>query len=149
VVTEDIENFRFNTMLARLMEYTHFLGRIRDSGNVAREDWEQALESLVLMMAPAAPHIAEELWERLGRPYSVHQQAWPAWDEDAAQSRTFTLVVQVNGKLRDRFDVAIDIPEREAIELAMTSAKVISHVEGHNVQKVLFVPNRLVNIVVN
>ncbi|HWO71928.1 MAG TPA: leucine--tRNA ligase [Dehalococcoidia bacterium] len=148
VVTEDMEAFRFNTMLARLMEFTTYLARVREAGNVGRMAWERAVETLLLLVAPAAPHIAEELWERTGRPYSIHQQAWPQWDEALAAAETFTLVVQVNGKLRDRFDVPVDISEEQAKEMALASPKVQPHVQGHQVQRVLYVPGRLVNIVV-
>ena len=149
VVTDDIENFRFNTMLARLMEFTTYLGRVREASNVGRRAFDQAVESLLLMMAPAAPHIAEELWSRTGHAYSVHQQAWPEANPELAKSETFTLVVQVNGKLRDKFDdVSVDIGEEEAKALALGSPRVQSQVEGHEIQRVLFVPRRLVNIVV-
>jgi leucyl-tRNA synthetase len=110
--------------------------------------WQEAVESLLLMIAPSAPHIAEELWQRTGRPYSIHKQAWPEYDEALAASETFTLVVQVNGKLRDRFDVPVDIGEEEAKALAFASPKVTAHTEGHEILRVLFVPRRLVNIVV-
>jgi leucyl-tRNA synthetase len=148
IVTDDIEDFRFNTMIARLMEYTSFLTKARDAGNVSPSAWRDAVETLVLMLAPPAPHIAEELWERLGKPYSVHQQAWPAYDESLAASETYTLVVQVNGRLRDRFDVSVDTTEDEAKELALTSPRVTPHLEGKQIDRVLFVPRRLVNIVV-
>jgi leucyl-tRNA synthetase len=99
-------------------------------------------------MAPAAPHIAEELWERTGHAYSVHQQSWPQANADLAKSETFTLVVQVNGKVRDKFDVSVDISETEAKEMALASPRVQSQVEGKTIDRVLFVPRRLVNIVV-
>jgi leucyl-tRNA synthetase len=148
-VTADIEAFRFNTMLARLMEFTSYMGRVRDAGNVGREAWDQAVESLLLMIAPPAPHIAEELWQRTGHEYSIHQQSWPQWDESLAAAETYTLVVQVNGKVRDKFDVPVDIAEDEAKEMALSSPRVRPHVEGHEVQRVLFVPKRLVNVVVS
>jgi leucyl-tRNA synthetase len=148
VVTDDIDDFRFNTMLARLMEFTTYLGKVREADNVGRTAFDQAVESLLLMMAPAAPHIAEELWERTGHNYSIHQQAWPEANADLAKSETFTLVVQVNGKVRDKFDVSVDIGEAEAKELAMNSARVQAQTDGHEIVRVLFVPRRLVNIVV-
>jgi leucyl-tRNA synthetase len=147
-VTADLDAFRFNTMLARLMEFTTYLGKVRDTANVGREAWERAVESLLLMIAPPAPHIAEELWQRTGHVYSVHQQDWPTYDESLAAAETYTLVVQVNGKVRDKFDVAVDIPESEARELALSSPRVRPYVEGKELQRVLFVPRRLVNIVV-
>jgi leucyl-tRNA synthetase len=148
IVTEDMDNFRFNTLLARLMEFTTYLGKVREADNVGREAWERAVESLLLMIAPAAPHIAEELWERTGHPYSIHQQAWPEADADLARAETFTLVVQVNGKVRDKFEVPVDITEDAAKEMAFASANVQRQIEGKPVDRVLFVPRRLVNIVV-
>jgi leucyl-tRNA synthetase len=102
----------------------------------------------MLMLAPSAPYIAEEMWARTGRAYSIHQQPWPKWDAALAAAETFTLVVQVNGKLRDRFEVAVDIGEEEAKTLALSSPRVAAHIEGKQVERVLFVPKRLVNIVV-
>jgi len=147
-VSDDLDGFRFNTMLARLMEYTNYLGRVREAGSVGRTAWAEAVEALLLLVAPSAPHIAEELWERTGRPYSVHTQAWPAWDEALARAETYTLVVQVNGKLRDRIEVPADISEAQARELALASPKVRAHTEGRAVERVFFVPRRLVNVVV-
>ena len=146
--TEDIDRLHFNTMIAALMEFTNFLGRVRDSGPVDRAAWREATDTLVLMLAPSVPHIAEEMWTRRGHDYSVHGQAWPAWDEDLARAETFTLVVQVNGKLRDRFEAPVDIGEEEARSLALASPKVQAHTSGREIERVLFVPRRLVNIVV-
>jgi leucyl-tRNA synthetase len=147
-VTEDIERLHFNTMVSSLMEFTNFLGDARDAGPVDRAAWDEAVETLLLMAAPSAPYMAEELWARRGRPYSIHQQRWPAYDESLAAAETFTLVVQVNGKLRDRFEVPVDISEAEAREMALASPRVRAHTEGHEVLRVLYVPRRLVNIVV-
>jgi len=130
------------------MEYTNHLVRAREAGNVGPAAWSAAIETLLLMIAPAAPHIAEELWSRVGRGYSVHQQAWPSYNDALAASETFTLVVQVNGKLRDKFEAPVDISEAEARELAFASPKVQAHTEGHTIDRVLFVPRRLLNIVV-
>jgi leucyl-tRNA synthetase len=148
IVTEDMESFRFNTMIAHLMEFTSYLGRVREADNVSREAWGLAIESLLLMMAPPAPHIAEELWARTGHVYSVHQQSWPEWNPELAKAETYTLVVQVNGKVRDRFEVPVDITEHAAKEMAMSSPRVENLVQGKQVDRVLFVPRRLVNIVV-
>ena len=148
IVTEDLDNFRFNTMLARLMEFTTYLGKVREADNVGRAAWDQAVESLLLMMAPAAPHIAEELWERTGHAYSIHQQSWPEANAELAKADTFTLVVQVNGKVRDKFDAPVDIAEDAAKEMALSSANVERQIAGKQIERVLFVPRRLVNIVV-
>jgi leucyl-tRNA synthetase len=146
-VTEDLEAFRFNTAIAALMEHTNYLLGIR--GEVGEELWNDALRTFVLVLAPFAPHHAEEMWAALGEPYSVHEQAWPSWDESLIAAEQITLVVQVNGKLRDRIVVPADIAEEEAKELALSSAKVRPHVEGRELRKSVYVPGRLVNLVVS
>jgi leucyl-tRNA synthetase len=146
--TEDIEHFRFNTMIAALMEMTNGMTHARDAGPVDRSAWSEGIESLLLMLAPLAPHMAEELWARSGRPYSVHRQSWPKWDEDLAREEEATLVVQVNGKVRDRIQVPTGIDEAGARELAQTSQLVRKHLEGVEIKRVIYVPGKLVNIVV-
>ena len=148
VVSDDLDNFRFNTMVARLMEYTTALARAKEAGNISRPVWQDAIRTLLLLIAPSVPHLAEELWARTGGAASVHEQAWPVWDESLVVAETFTLVVQVNGRLRDRFDVPVDVSEDEARELALASPKVRSHTEGKVIERILFVPRRLINIVV-
>jgi leucyl-tRNA synthetase len=145
--TDDMEHFRFNTLIAALMEMTNQMTQVRDAGPVDRGAWAEAVGALLLMLAPLAPHIGEELWERSGRPYSVHRQTWPAWDEDLAREEQVTLVVQVNGKVRDRIQVTADIDEARAKELALASPVVQRHIAGRNVRRVVYVPGKLVNIV--
>ena len=100
-----------------------------------------------MLMAPFTPHIAEELWARTGRPYSIHLQDWPKWDEAVAAEETITLVVQVNGKVRDRLQVPAGISAEEAKERALTSEGAQRHTAGKEVIKVIYAPGRLVNIV--
>jgi len=100
------------------------------------------------MIAPAAPHIAEEIWARLGKPYSIHEQSWPTWDESLAASETFTLVVQVNGKLRDRIEAPAEAPKEELLRMARESEKVAKHLDGQEIVKEIVVPGKLVNLVV-
>jgi len=107
----------------------------------------EGVEKLLLLLAPIAPHITEELWEKLGNPYSIHMQSWPKWDEELAKEEIITLVVQVDGKVRDRFQVPADITEEEAREMALNSPKVRRHLEGKEVKQVVFIPGKLVNIV--
>jgi len=147
-VTEDIEGFRFNTMLARLMEFTSHLARVKDSGQIDPAVWNESVETLLLLIAPPAPHIAEELWARRGKPYSIHQQRWPAFDAEQATDEMVTVVIQVNGKLRDRLSVPADATREQVEALAMQSEKVVSQVEGATVKNVVYVAGRLVNIVV-
>jgi leucyl-tRNA synthetase len=145
-VTEDLEAFRFNTAIAALMEQTNYLLAIK--GQVGEEEWGDALRTFALVLAPFAPHHAEEMWAAMGEPYSVHEQAWPAWDETLIAAEEITLVVQVNGKLRDRIEVPADITEEAATELALSSERVRLHVEGREIRKSIYVPGRLVNLVV-
>jgi leucyl-tRNA synthetase len=147
-VSEDIEDFRFNTMLARLMEFTNELGAALERGAVSAATWEEAIRTLLLMLAPSTPHIAEELWTRRGLPYSIHNQSWPCFDEELARAEEITLAVQVNGRLRDKLVVPADITEEEVRELALASDRVRAHLDGKSVKKVIYVPGRIVSIVV-
>jgi leucyl-tRNA synthetase len=145
-ITGDLEAFRFNTAIAALMEHTNYLLAVRS--RVEGGEWGDALRTFVLVLAPFTPHHAEEMWGSLGETYSVHEQAWPGYDEALIQADEITLVVQVNGKLRDRVTVAADISEEAARELALASTKVRPHVEGRELLKSVYVPGRLVNLVV-
>ena len=145
-VTEDLGAFRFNTAIAALMEHTNYSLAIK--GEVGEEEWNEALRAFVLVLAPFAPHHAEQMWGALGEAYSVHEQAWPAWDEALIRAEEITLVVQVNGKLRDRIEVPADITEETAKELALSSERVRPHVKGKELRKSVYVPGRLVNLVV-
>ena len=147
-VEDDLERFKFNTALAAMMELTNYMGKAWDEGGVAANTWQGAIEKLLLLLAPIAPHITEELWERTGHAYSIHSQMMPQWDEELARDEEITLVVQVNGKVRDRLQVAADIGEEEAKRLALESPRVQPHLEGKEVRQVVYVPGRLVNVVV-
>ena len=146
-VGEDVERFKFNTALAGLMEYTNALNLLWERKGVSSDHWNEAIEKLLLQIAPMAPHIAEELWEHTGHEYSVHQQMWPVWDPELAADEVVTLVVQVNGRVRDKIEVSVDITEDEATKVALKSHRVQPHVEGREVSKLIYVPGRLVNIV--
>jgi leucyl-tRNA synthetase len=146
--TGDMDRLRLNTMIAGLMELTNYLNKVKESANVPKKDWQNSIESLVIMIAPTAPHLAEELWHRLGHKESVHNQRWPQWDEALAKEDEITLVVQVNGKLRDRPTVPASITEEEAKKMAQTSEKVQPFLQGKTIVNVIYVPGKLVNIVV-
>ncbi len=146
-VTDDMEAFSFNTMVAALMEFNNYLLKAKETPVTAAEAWQEAIRTLILLLAPTAPHLAEELWERIGEPYSVHAQAWPRWDEKAAADEVITLVVQVNGKVRDHLSVVVGIAEEEAMRLALASAKIQQHLAGKQLVKTIFVPDKLMNIV--
>jgi len=147
-VTEDMERLRFNTMIASLMEFTNYLGKVKEASLISAEVWKESIDTLLLLLAPACPHIAEELWQQTGHSYSIHNQKWPKWDEELAKDEEVTLVVQVNGKLRDRIMVPASITEAEAKEKALGSQKIKVHLEGKKIIKTIYVAGKLVNLVV-
>ena len=147
-VTHDFETFEFNTIISALMELLNEMYKAREKGVAGSDAWDEALDIYLRMLAPVSPHVAEELWAYLAKPYSVHSQTWPEVDETAAAEEQITLVVQVNGKVRDRITVAVDIDEQEAKELALSSEAVSRYLQGQPPRKVILVPGKLVNIVI-
>jgi leucyl-tRNA synthetase len=146
-VSDDIGGFRFNTALAKLMELTNAIARARESGLAGTDVYADAVDTLLLLLAPIAPHISEELWARRGNEYSIHQQPWPAYDAALAASETIELPVQVNGKLRDRVVVTADTPAMEIERMALESERVQAYLDGRPPRRVIQVPGKLINIV--
>jgi leucyl-tRNA synthetase len=148
-VTYDFDEFQFNTIVSSLMELLNFMYDAREKGAYGTPAWEEAVDIYLRMMAPVTPHIAEELWvEMLGKPYSIHTQSWPEVDIEATKVDTIVLPVQVNGKLRDRVEVPVDVSEEDAKTAALASEGAQRFVEGKEIRKVIYIPGRLVNIVV-
>jgi leucyl-tRNA synthetase len=147
-VTHDFETFEFNTIISALMELLNVMYKAREQGAVGTPEWDEAQDIYLRMLAPVSPHVAEELWAYLGKSYSVHTQDWPNVDESAAAEQQITLVVQVNGKVRDRVVVPVDISDEDAKELALGSEAVGKYLGGKPPRKVILVPGKLVNIVV-
>ena len=145
-VTCDFDRFEFNTIISSLMELLNEMQRVKPE-TYGTPAWEESVELYLKLLAPVAPHISEELWERTGHPYSIHTQSWPKVDEDAAAQDEITLVVQVNGKVRDRITVPADISEDDAKNSALASEAVIKSLEGKQPRQVIYVKGRLVNIV--
>ncbi|MBI4337551.1 MAG: leucine--tRNA ligase, partial [Chloroflexi bacterium] len=146
-VYQDLDKFKFNTAIAALMELSNTLQDAWEQGRVTAEAWNDAIEKFLLMMAPLAPHLAEELWERTGRPYSIHTLLYPKWDDALTAEEQITLVVQVNGRVRDRLQVPAGIGEEEAKRVALESANVRRHLDNKQVAQVIYVAGRLVNVV--
>ncbi|MGE5398698.1 MAG: leucine--tRNA ligase [Chitinophagales bacterium] len=148
-VTEDIEKrFNFNTAISSIMELVNAMYQYREGGNVNPRVIGEALDAVVILLAPFAPHIAEELWSATNHSDSVHLQAWPAWDEEALQKDEVEIVVQVNGRLRDRIEVPVDMTREEVEKIALAREKVLEQTAGKTIVKVVTVPGKLVNIVV-
>ena len=141
-VVMDLERFKFNTAIAALMELTNELSPAYEASGVSRRVWRDAVRALLLLLAPLAPHIAEELWERNGWPYSIHQQLLPVWDETLAASEEATLVVQVDGKVRDRITISVGIGEDEAKARALASERVLAYTRGAQPAMIVYVPGR-------
>ncbi|HEX8598243.1 MAG TPA: leucine--tRNA ligase [Chloroflexia bacterium] len=147
-VTNDMQRFHFNTSVSAIMELSNAMQSYREAHGPETAAYSIAATNLLLLIAPMSPHIAEELWHRSGGQGSVHIQAWPQFNEELAASDVITLVIQVNGKLRDRIEVPADVSEDEATTLALASPKVQQFLEGGTPRQVRYVPGRLVNIVV-
>ncbi len=147
-VGEDIPNFQFNTAIAELMTLTNVMGKLKSEAMVATTVWEEGVRKLLLLLAPIAPHIADELWERRGFAGSVHQQTWPEFDAAALEQDTLTLAVQVSGKRRGEVTVPKDADKDAVLAAAKTEPNVARHLEGKQVVREIVVPGRLVNIVV-
>ncbi|MBI5950682.1 MAG: leucine--tRNA ligase [Chloroflexi bacterium] len=147
-VTHDFENFEFNTIISSLMELLNEMYKAREAGAVGTDEWSEAQEIYLKMLSPVAPHIAEELWSQLGKPYSIHTQAWPQVDEAAAKEDSIELPVQVNGKVRDRIKVPAEATEEEIKSAALASEIVQKFLEGKEPKKVIVAKGRLVSVVV-
>jgi leucyl-tRNA synthetase len=148
-ISEDFEKFQFNTIVSSLMELLNFMYHARERGAYGTAVWEEAKDIYLRMMAPVTPHIAEELWvEVCGKTYSIHIMPWPEVDEAATIEDMITLPVQVNGKLRDRVEVPVEVSEEDAKSAALNTAGVRKFIDGKDIRKVIYIPGRLVNIVV-
>ncbi len=144
----DTRRFHYNTTLARLDELVNAMTKFGREGDAARDPaLLYAAHALPVLLAPFAPHIAEELWSRLGYETSVHLATWTAFDAAALALATIELVVQVNGKIRGRLAVAPDVPEEQALALAKADANVASYLEGKTIRKAIFVPGKLISFV--
>ena len=140
-VGDDLEALKYNTAIAALMEYTTYLRQRQEPAS------QQELRTLTLLLAPLAPHLAEELWAKLGGAFSVHSQAFPTYDPAQLVARTATVVVQVDGRVRDRLTVPAGSGQQEVADRAMALPSVQKHLQGAQVERVVFVPDRLLNIV--
>jgi leucyl-tRNA synthetase len=147
VVTEDYEKLSFNTAIARLMELVNQAYRYRQVGGGHPSVMRTLIETLLKLLAPMAPYISEEQWHRLGHEGSIHFERWPDYDPALAAEEEVTMVVQVDGKVRDTIQVPVDISEAEMLERALASEKVRAHLDGNEPAKVITRPPRLISLV--
>lgn len=147
-VTDDLSNFRFNTAIAALMELNNMLVRLKDTAVSGSAVWEESIDAMLLMMAPIFPHISEELWQRRGHGTSVHLQSWPQGNVEKSRASEVAVVIQINGKVREKLVVPLDTPAETIQSEALALESVRKWIDGKGVRKVVVVPNKLVNIVV-
>ena len=148
-VTRDIEDEKFNTAVASMMEMVNGLYKIKESQEIDMSDeWRFALESLIQILAPFAPHITEELWHEMGHDDTVHVGRWPKWDEKYLKSSVMTIIVQVNGKLRAKLELPSDMDKQGVEEAALADENVQKFTNNKPPKKMVYVPGKLVNIVV-
>jgi leucyl-tRNA synthetase len=124
------------------------LYKLKNQSFGKNELWKNALENIVICVAPFAPHFSEELWEQLGHSTTIHKDTWPRWDEDLIKEEMITLAIQINGKVRGEITVAADITNDEAITKAKSDAKIAEYLSGKEIKKAIYVPGRLVSLVV-
>ena len=142
VVNRGLEEFSFNTAIAEQMKFKNALKAALRAGQIGPETWNSVMSRVIRLMAPFAPHIAEELWERLGNGYSVHLQSWPEYDADKAREEQVELVVLINGKPRGTIEVAVDIEQERALELALASEAAQRSLAGNPPRRTIFIPGR-------
>ncbi|MDP2681391.1 MAG: leucine--tRNA ligase [Deltaproteobacteria bacterium] len=144
-VTEDLERFHFNTAIAALMEFVNFLYKWEDK---AASTYKNAIENLLILLSPFAPHACEELWQGIGELDTVFNMSWPSYDESALKKEEALVVVQINGKLRGRINVAIDTSQEEVERLVLEDKKIAEWLDGKGVKKMVYVKNKIMNVVV-
>ena len=152
-VTEDIsERLNLNTAISAIMELTneiyHYQNNV-DENEVNLKLIDETIRNLILLLAPFAPHMAEELWSLLGNNNYVYREKWPEYDEKALKKDTVTIVVQINGRVRDKIQVDAEIAEEELREKVLKSPKVKNYTEEQDIKKIIVIPGKLVNLVVN
>ena len=147
-VSQDLRDLNFNTAIAAQMELVNELYRIKAEDDYAAKDWQWALETLLQLLAPFAPHVAEELWHELGHAGSIHTSTWPVHDEKYLTRETITIVIQVNGKLRGKIEVAADADEATVTAGAKADEKTAVYLQGKEPRKTIYVPGKLVNFVI-
>ncbi len=150
-VTNDLKELGFNTAISALMEAVNGLYKLKSELNfgLAHETWQTSLENLVQLLAPLAPHIAEELWSELGHETSVHLSPWPKWDEKLVTEDVMIIVIQINGKLRAKIGVPVDLSKDEIIKFAKSHEVVAEYLKGKKIKKEIYVPGRLISFVVD
>ena len=143
-----MDSFKFNTAIASLMEMTNELSHAKEQNAISQSLWQECVEKVLLMAAPIAPHISEELWEINGHAFSIHNQRFPEWDPALTKQEGITLIIQINGKVREKIEARSGISLDKARELALTSERIKPLINGRPIKKTIFVPDKLLNFVI-
>ena len=141
-IDEEMEDTKFNTIIAAFMEFTNLCREKKD------EVSKDTIEKLLIILSPFAPHICEELWSQLGHKESICKEKWPKFDKKLIKDERVTMIIQINGKMRDKMEVDSEISEEEAKKLAISLEKVNNWIAGREIKKVVFVKGKLLNIVI-
>jgi leucyl-tRNA synthetase len=141
-IDSDLETMKFNTIISSFMEFINFCLENKE------EIGKDAIERILLLLAPFAPHITEELWHQLGYEDSIHNQSWPVYDKNMVREDKVILIIQINGKIRDKVEVDKDVSEEEVKRLTLESESVKKWTAGKEIKKIIFVPKKLINIVI-
>jgi len=148
-VTEDIsQRFNFNTAISSIMELVNAMYQYKDLENPNYDVLAEAIEKMLLVLAPFVPHITEELWEKMGKQGSIHEQRWPDYDENALQVEEIEIVVQINGKLKGKLVIPVNATKEEMLNMAKNEPKIKALIEGKEIVKEIVIPGKLVNIVI-
>ena len=147
-VLNDMSNFKFNTSIASLMEYTNYLSKIKKQGSISNSDWQDACKRLLIHLSPICPHITEEIWLILGNKSSIHLQNNPTFEEKLIEKDTFTLIVQINGKLRDQIEMKKGLSEQDIKNSVLNSEKVLKYISNKEIVKEIYVQDKLYNLVI-
>lgn len=158
-VTEDIENFRFNTAISQMMILrnafyeiiegdTNNIYKTRSESTISHQISKKDFEKFLIILSPFAPHIAEELWEKLGHTESIFLQKWPDYDPELIKDKKINLVIQINGKVRGSIEVSAEITEEEMKDLALRNEKIKPWIKGKEIKKTIFVQGKLINLVI-
>ena len=147
-VSDDVgDRFNFNTAISTIMEMVNEMYRYKE-GDINPGLYGAAVKALIILLAPFVPHVTEEMWEHLGYGGSVHDQKWPEYDEKALVKDTIEIVVQINGRIKEKINIAGDSSKEEMEKIAVENDKIKALTEGKNIVKIIAVPNKLINIVV-
>jgi len=147
-ILEDMENFKYNTSIATLMEYTNYLSKLKTDCKVTKSEWTDSLKRLLIHLSPICPHISEELWQKLGHKNSIHLQLNPTYEESLIEKSSFILIVQVNGKLRDQVELEKNISLEQIKKYVYDSEKIKKHIDNKEIIKEIYIENKLINLVV-